>query len=627
MASKPPASPAKRYRLALLAAALAMPLLFAGLTGWHDFRRLSQEAERQAALIQDLLSARAEGHIPDPQQWVRRLEGAGLVFSLDRPLLERPGWVQRSQDLSARDGRPLGRLYTAIDLRAIAGNAALAAVLGGGLGAFLYFMGLGLPNRRLQALSRRLKAMKDELGATRKERDRYRLRARQSGVAIQHLAYSDLLTDLPNRIRLMEELEQFVDDSQFGRDSLTAVIAMDLDNFKEINDTLGHTRGDQVLREVGERLRQCIKGSDLVGRLGGDEFGVILFDLPSRNEVLEVANRIIDAIAQPITIEGIQFDLQVSLGIALFPEHSDSARELFQFADTAMYQAKENRSGLAIYDTAIHTEQSERLALKTELRQAIDAGALQVYYQPKIDLARGHIVGVESLVRWIHPQRGFIGPDKFVPLAERSNLIHPMTGLVFNIALHQCGEWVKAGRHIGVAINCSAHSLTDEHLPERIDALLYTWGVPHHLLTVEVTESAIMAHPEQALAILTRLHEMGVKISVDDYGTGYSSLSYLKSMPVSELKIDRSFVSDMLTDENDAVIVRATIDMAHDLGLEVTAEGIEDEATWNALVEMACDRAQGYYMGKPMPADELERWMAESPFGCPRRPEAEAQRA
>ncbi len=627
MPSKRPASPTQRYRLSLLAAALAMPLLLAGLTAWHDFRSLSQEAERQAALIQDLLAARVEGRTPDPQRWIRHLEGAGLVFSLDRPLLDRPGWLQRAQALRDREGRDLGHLYTAIDLRSIAVNAALAGVLGAGFGAFLYFMGMGLPNRRMKALGRRLRALKDELGTIRKERDRYRLRARQSGVAIQHLAYSDLLTDLPNRIRLMEELEQYVDDSQFGHDSLTAIIAMDLDNFKEINDTLGHSRGDQVLREVGQRLRQCIKGSDLVGRLGGDEFGVILFDLPSRNEVLEVANRIIDAIARPITIEGIQFDLQVSLGIALFPEHSRNARELFQFADTAMYQAKENRSGLAIYDTTIHTEQSERLTLKTELRHAIDAGALQVYYQPKIDLARGHIVGVESLVRWIHPERGFIGPDKFVPLAERSNLIHPMTGLVFNIALHQCGEWVKAGRQIGVAINCSAHSLTDEHLPERIDALLYTWGVPHHLLTVEVTESAIMAHPEQGLAILTQLHEMGVKISVDDYGTGYSSLSYLKSMPVSELKIDRSFVSDMLTDENDAVIVRATIDMAHDLGLEVTAEGIEDEATWNALVEMACDRAQGYYMGKPMPADELERWLDESPFGCPQRPAAEAQRA
>ncbi len=627
MPSKRPASPAKRYRLALLAVALTLPLVLAGLTAWHDFRNLSRVSERQAALILDLLTARATGQISDPDQWMRRLQGEELVFSLDQPFLARFGWVQHSQDLHTPDGRFLGRLYIAIDLRGVALDAALAAVIGGALGGFLYFMGLGLPNRRLKTLSRRLQAMEKELGTTRKERDRYRLRARQSGVAIQHLAYSDLLTDLPNRIRLTEELEQFVDDSQFNRDTLTAVIAMDLDNFKEINDTLGHMRGDQVLREVGERLRQCIKGSDLVGRLGGDEFGVILFDLPSRNEVLEVANRIIDAIAQPITIEGIQFDLQVSLGIALFPEHSHNARELFQYADTAMYQAKENRSGLAIYDTAIHTEQSERLTLKTELRQAIDAGALQVYYQPKIDLVRGHIVGVESLVRWIHPQRGFIGPDKFVPLAERSNLIHPMTGLVFNIALHQCGEWVKAGRHIGVAINCSAHSLTDEHLPERIDALLYTWGVPHHLLTVEVTESAIMAHPDQGLAILTQLHEMGVKISVDDYGTGYSSLSYLKSMPVSELKIDRSFVSDMLTDENDAVIVRATIDMAHDLGLEVTAEGIEDEATWNALVEMACDRAQGYYMGKPMPADELERWMAESPFGCPRHPAAEARRA
>ena len=627
MPSKRQASPSTRYRLTLLAVALTLPLLLAGLTAWHDFRNLSRVSERQAALILDLLAARATGQISDPEQWMRRLQGEGLVFSLDQPFLARSGWVQRSQDLHTPDGRFLGRLYIAIDLRGVALDAAFAGVIGGALGGFLYFMGLGLPNRRLKRLSQRLHAMEKELGTTRKERDRYRLRARQSGVAIQHLAYSDLLTDLPNRIRLTEELEQFVDDSQFNRDTLTAVIAMDLDNFKEINDTLGHMRGDQVLREVGERLRQCIKGSDLVGRLGGDEFGVILFDLPSRNEVLEVANRIIDAIAQPITIEGIQFDLQVSLGIALFPEHSDSARELFQFADTAMYQAKENRSGLAIYDTSIHTEQSERLTLKTELRQAIDVGALQVYYQPKIDLARGHIVGVESLVRWIHPQRGFIGPDKFVPLAERSNLIHPMTGLVFNIALHQCGEWVKAGRHIGVAINCSAHSLTDEHLPERIDALLYTWGVPHHLLTVEVTESAIMAHPEQGLAILTQLHEMGVKISVDDYGTGYSSLSYLKSMPVSELKIDRSFVSDMLTDENDAVIVRATIDMAHDLGLEVTAEGIEDEATWNALVEMACDRAQGYYMGKPMPADELERWLDESPFGCPQRPAAEAQRA
>ncbi len=553
--------------------------------------------------------------------WVRAQNRPGIALSLDVPIESVPFWLNRHYPLFDPQGRVAADLYLAVDLAPLLRRQLPLWLLALLVCALLYY---GLGRAVISAAARfpgHFEALRQELQRLTRERNLYRVRSQQSKKAFHHIAFYDLLTDLPSRLKLMEVLEEHLERAEV-KPGLSALISLDLQNFQEINESLGHRLGDQVLIQVAERLRQNLKRSDLVARLGGDEFAVLLVDIPSRNVALEVCQRILRVLEQPLEVEGVQFDVQAAIGVAFYPDHATESHELIRRSDTAMYRAKMRGGGVEVYDPGEESAFAHRLTLKHELRRAIENGNLQVYFQPKINMDIGRITGVECLVRWIHPERGFIGPDQFVPLAERSNLIHPMTGLVFNVALYQCRRWLDEGMEIGVAVNCSAQSLADEHLPQRIKALLYTWGVPAHLFTLEVTESTIMTHPEQALAVLERLHQLGIHLSVDDFGTGYSSLSYLKSMPVSELKIDRSFVSDMLTDENDAVIVRATIDMAHDLGLKVTAEGIEDQATWDALVELGCDRAQGFFMGKPQPAQELARWLRESPFGLEHPPQA-----
>ena len=513
-----------------------------------------------------------------------------------------------------RDGRVIGTLQVVHSLRGTVWRTVAFALLGLVLAGAFYVLYRILPQRTVQGLRQQLSASHKALEEEVRAKERALKKAEHTGQAIKHLAYHDLLTDLPNRSMLHDHLQDAIHEME-SRGQHLALLIMDLDNFKEINDTLGHNKGDLVLREVGLRLRNSIKDTDLIARLGGDEFAVMLTHLQKLEVVVDVANRIMEVLDEPFAIDGYNFDVSASLGIVLFPDHGNDAKSLMQRADVAMYLAKDSNRDFVIYSPEIDPNSLSHLTLKGELRTAIEKGDLLVYFQPKIDLASGQIRAVESLVRWVHPERGFVGPDQFIPVAEHTGLIHPLTGLVFNVSLSQASIWRQAGLNIGVAINISVHSLHDSFLPQRVGEMLETWSVPPELLTLEVTESAIMAEPQRALEVLTELSEMGVHISVDDYGTGYSSLSYLKKLPVKEIKIDRSFVSDMLNNENDAVIVRATIDMAHDLGLQVTAEGIEDQATWDALLHLGCDQAQGFYMSKPLPARDLSQWLAESPWG------------
>jgi diguanylate cyclase (GGDEF)-like protein len=381
------------------------------------------------------------------------------------------------------------------------------------------------------------------------------------------------------------------------------VILLDLDNFKEVNDALGHELGDDLLRAAAERL-EALCADETVARLGGDEFAVLL---PSGGieAASAFAERIHETLDRPFEVGGVPLEIGASAGIALLGEHGADADTLLQHADVAMYVAKAAHSGTALYDPAEDTNDAERLALAGELRRAIEEQQLTVHYQPKADLVSGEIVGVEALVRWIHPERGFIPPDRFISLAERTGLIKPLSRFVVGSAVEQCAAWAAEGLDVHVAVNLTIPDLLDLELPDRIGELLERTGVPAGKLELEVTESTILADPFRVRHVIDRLKELGVGFAIDDFGTGYSSLAYLKQLPVQTLKIDRSFVLDMLESESDAAIVRATIDLARNLGLRIVAEGVETEAMWDALRDQGATLAQGYLISKPLPAAEL----------------------
>lgn len=431
--------------------------------------------------------------------------------------------------------------------------------------------------------------------------------ARKQIDSLRHQATHDALTELPNRVLLQDRLTQALADA--ARDATPiALLLLDLDRFKEINDTLGHHVGDQLLQWIGPRVLELLRGADTMARLGGDEFAVLL---PGAEEAAAtaLATEILAALAVPFMLEGQSLDVGASIGIALAPAHGDDAATLLRHADVAMYVAKRGHQGHAVYDPAQDGNNPLRLGLMGELRAAIAQGELLLYYQPKLDHTSGRVSGVEALLRWPHPVHGLIAPDQFIPLAEQTGLIAPLTWWVLETALAQCQTWARAGLLLGVAVNLSARTLHDLALPARITALLATYGVPAGLLTLEVTESALMADPTRALNVLTQLAEQGVCLAIDDFGTGYSSLAYLKRLPVHQLKIDRSFIQHLVEGGADAAIVVSTIGLGHHLGLRVVAEGVETAEAWQLLAASGCDVSQGYHLSRPVTATELERWL------------------
>jgi diguanylate cyclase (GGDEF)-like protein len=437
---------------------------------------------------------------------------------------------------------------------------------------------------------------------------------RQTQEFVDYMAYRDLLTGLPNRTLLQDHLQQAIKNAQ--RESKTvALLLIDLDRFKEINDTLGHHRGDTVLQQVGSRLKKTVRDSDTVARMGGDEFAVLL-PLADASHWEIVAHKIIAALEPPFTMDGIPIDVEASIGIALSPAHGESAELLIQRADIAMYEAKRTKSGFILYAEELNQHSPRRLALMAELRQAIEQRQLKLYYQPKVDLKTGQVIGVEGLLRWQHAQHGFIPPDQFIGPAEQTGLITPLTRYVLEEAIQQSCAWRQEGLNICTSINLSARNLQDLSLPQQVAELMTARGLEPFYLELELTESAIMMNPTRALEVLVRLHEMGVTLSIDDFGIGYSSLAYLKKLPISILKIDKSFVLGMMANENDRVIVRSTIDLGHNLGMKVTAEGVENQALWDELVAFGCDIAQGYHISRPMPASDLPAWLSQSPWGA-----------
>jgi diguanylate cyclase (GGDEF)-like protein len=444
-------------------------------------------------------------------------------------------------------------------------------------------------------------------------------RGGRAAIAKEHQSLHDALTGLPNRTLFRDKIEQAITAGRRA-DAASAVMLIDLDHFKEINDTLGHHAGDRLLEEVAHRLEASLGDHDTVARLGGDEFGVLLPTLRRSGDANVVARQLLAGLREPFLIEGLTLEVDASIGMACHPAHGTGVETLIQRADIAMYSAKEGGGGHAMFEPRLDRFSPRRLSLAGGLRQAIQNGEITLFFQPKARLGDGEIVGLEALARWEHPRLGLVGPTEFVPIAEQTGLITPLTSHVLDAALAQVRAWNDHGRELTVAVNLSARSFLDAQLAVEIPRLLQKWGVDARLLELEITESMLMLDPGRAQAVLERLSRIGLTLSVDDFGTGYSSLANLKRLPVDVIKIDKSFVMDMAIDASDAAIVRSTIDLAHNLGLRVVAEGVESHQAWTRLKELGCDLAQGFYVSRPLPAPDLGRLLGER---MPAEPEPE----
>ncbi|HSA53413.1 MAG TPA: bifunctional diguanylate cyclase/phosphodiesterase [Yinghuangia sp.] len=448
----------------------------------------------------------------------------------------------------------------------------------------------------------------------------------------EQLSHRDPLTGLPNRRLLLEHGEGVIRAAP--RDGRIALFLLDLHRFHEVNDTLGHLAGDRLLRQVGERLLRIVGPGDTVARLGGDEFAVLVPDLvPSESAAsqsspdkvaLALARQIVEVLAEPFELDDLALDIEVSVGVAVFPDHARGMAGLLQYADVAMYLAKRLRSGVELYDPARDVNTRDKLLLLGDLRRALDVRQVELHYQPKVSFTTGRVDGCEALVRWRHPDRGYISPEVFVRLAEETGLMPRLTRYVVDEALSQVARWRSEGIEVPVAVNISARDIHAPAFSDTVAAGLRRYGLPAGALHLEITERVLFEEPQRAAANLDALRELGVRLSLDDFGTGYSSFVHLRHIPVSEIKIDRSFVARLTVDEDDAAIVRSTVDLAHSLGLRVVAEGVEDDATWDRLRDLGCDSAQGWLIARALPRDEATAWLARHGVGArmapPRRP-------
>ena len=435
------------------------------------------------------------------------------------------------------------------------------------------------------------------------------LKSKQRADKLHRVATTDELTGLANRERFRARLDETIAAAK-ATDDRFAVMLLDLDRFKEVNDTLGHHYGDELLRDLGPRLAATVGPDGLVARLGGDEFAVLPAETTTDSDELEeIAARLIRCVQQPVVVDEMTLEVGVSIGVARFPRDGEDPHSLLRSADVAMYAAKEAHAGCKVYAAALDRHSVRRLSVLSEFRRALDADEIVVFYQPIMYMDGERVHGAEALVRWQHPELGLLPPSDFIPIVEQTGLIGPLTRHVLDRAIAQCAGWRRAGQNLTVSVNLSVRNLLDPEVPALIGDLLAIYDLAPEALQLEITESMLMSDPDRSLITLTRLAQLGVGLSVDDYGTGYSSLANLRRLPIDELKIDRSFVSPMLSDESDLIIVRSTINLGHDLGLKVVAEGVEDEATLNRLAGLGCDFAQGYHFSKPLAPDAFGRWI------------------
>ncbi len=504
-------------------------------------------------------------------------------------------------------------------LQVILLSITVLGVLGGAAASAVMARRITSPLRELASVAKRLGAgdyseglfirRHDEIGRLGNAFETMRGEIAQREIKITRLAYQDQLTGLPNRVQFADLLREAIVQASARPGGSCHILMMDLDRFQQVNDVLGHSFGDDLLRQVAARLEeQLLYPGAKVARLGGDEFAILLPDV-DLDGALSQAMHILRALEQPLSLQEQTVDLGAGIGISGYPAHGSNSGTLLSRAEVAMYIAKRKGSGVVVYDPAIDQSSQESLSLLSELRRALERDEFMLYLQPKLDLGSGEVIGGEALVRWLHPEKGFIGPDNFIPFAETTGFIRMLTTWMMEKVARLSAELQAQGMALKFSVNLSTRDLLDQELPATFEAILQRHRLKPSALCLEITESAIMDDPTRAQNTLERLSAMGFALSIDDFGTGYSSLAYLKRLPVDELKIDKSFVMKMAQDQDDAKIVRSTIDLGHNLGLRVVAEGVESEAVWFLLRQMGCDQGQGYFMGKPMPVDRFLEWL------------------
>jgi diguanylate cyclase (GGDEF)-like protein len=585
---------------------------YANLQLLYDFTiRLSELSDTDEIVRFGLVEARTL--LKSEHAWLRlpeelgalkcRLESDMLVREMDEPTPLERKVAEGSGAVLIRSGRSarMPEDFDYRDLMAVPVNLGDAGV------AVMAVANSGTTSETVDAEGLRFfEAFAANLGTaltSSRRLDRLRLEV----AAREHQALHDGLTGLANRVLFGRWVEAALERRRIGE--RVAIMVMDLDGFRDINDTLGHHAGDSILKELGGRVLAAVGPARLAARLGGDEFAFAIPAASGAGEVMGLASDILESVSRPMAIGGLVLELRASIGVAIAPEHGSDSATLLRRADVAMYSAKTAKRGAVAYNHEIDQYTERRLVIATELRRAMDSGELEVWYQPVVHMGTGEARGLEALLRWRHKDQGAISPNEFIPIAEQSGLIEPLTWWVMQCALRELKHWRRDGYELTMAVNVSARSLLGPDVVERLRRMLSDIEIPPGDLTLEITESSMLIDPEGSERILGELTDLGVRIAIDDFGTGYSSLSRLKRLPVTTVKIDRSFVLSMHSDEGDEAIVRASIDLARNMGHLVVAEGVEQQTTWDRLLQMGCDQVQGHLIAAAMPADDCRRWL------------------
>lgn len=507
------------------------------------------------------------------------------------------------------EGEIVGNIDAQISLTPLLYGTFLSFLLSLAVAWVIFYLLNMLPFAALTRVMKRLEESESKLKIEVDAKENALREYRQVSDAMVYQATHDDLTGLPNRACFTQAFDKNFSSVADNEEAVFSIMIFDLNRFKEINDNLGHPFGDEVIKAVGRRIRQTLPETDLLARLGGDEFAVLLTSSGKKAAIAQ-AEKIVESVKKHIVVEGYHLSLQGSIGISSYPEHGRTFEELMRHADIAMYCAKQNEKMVCSYEQGYEDNGPDRLILMADLRQTIDNGGLTLFFQPKFSLKSGQVVGVEALVRWTHSEYGAIAPEIFITLAEQAGIIHSLTEWVLETALQQQAAWNKQGLSLDMAVNISSRNLQNDQFTQQVSTMLKKYDLEGAGLTLELTESSIMLDPGKSIERIHNLSELGIKVSIDDYGTGYSSLVYLKKLMIHELKIDKSFICNLLDDDNDQVIVRSTIEMAHNLNLKVVSEGIENTEIYNLLKEQNCDIAQGHYLCDPLPLEQFGKWIS-----------------